>query len=59
MADEERKDIGERLARIETLLELNNRDLFSRVKKVEDNQMWLYKLVFGAIVTGSIALIFK
>lgn len=53
------QDIKERLVRIETLLEVNNKDLFNRVKKLEDNQMWLYKLVFGAIVTGAIALLFR
>lgn len=53
------QDIRERLVKIETLLEINNRDLFNRIKKLEDNQTWLYRLVFGAIVTGAIALIFK
>lgn len=61
MQDEKQnvQEIKERLVRIETLLEVNNKDLFNRVKKLEDNQMWLYKLVFGAIVTGAIALIFR
>lgn len=53
------QDIRERLVKIETLLEVNNRDLFNRIKKLEDNQTWLYRLVFSAIVTGVIALIFK
>lgn len=53
------QDIRERLVKIETLLEVNNKDLFNRIKKLEDNQTWLYRLVFGAIVTGAIALVFK
>lgn len=59
MADESTQEIKERLVRIETLLEVNNRDLFNRLKKLEDGQTWLYRLVFGAIVTGAIALLFK
>ena len=51
--------IRERLLKIETLLEVNNKDLFNRIKKLEDNQTWLYRLVFGAIVTGAVALLFK
>ncbi len=53
------QDIRERLVKIETLLEINNKDLFDRIKKLEDSQTWLYRLVFGAIVTGAIALLFK
>ena len=53
------QDIRERLVKIETLLEVNNKDLFNRIKKLEDNQTWLYSLVFGAIVTGAIALLLK
>lgn len=53
------QDIRERLVKIETLLEVNNKDLFNRTKKLEDNQTWLYRLVFGAIVTGAVALLFK
>ncbi len=53
------QDIRERLVKIETLLEVNNKDLFNRIKKLEENQTWLYRLVFGAIVTGAIALLFK
>lgn len=53
------QDIRERLVKIETLLEVNNKDLFNRIKKLEDNQTWLYRLVFGAIVTGAVALLFK
>lgn len=59
MADESTQEIKERLVRIETLLEVNIQDLYDRVKKLEDNQTWLYRLVFGAIVTGIIALFFK
>ena len=53
------QDIRERLVIIETLLEVNNKDLFNRIKKLEDNQTWLYRLVFGAIATGAVALLFK
>lgn len=53
------QDIRERLVKIETLLEVNNKDLFNRIKKLEDSQTWLYRLVFGAIVTGAVALLFK
>ena len=53
------QDIRERLVKIETLLEVNNKDLFNRIKKLEDNQTWLYRIVFGAIVTGAVALLFK
>ena len=53
------QDIRERLVKIETLLEVNNKDLFNRIKKLEDNQTWLYRLVFGDIVTGAVALLFK
>lgn len=53
------QDIREWLVKIETLLEVNNKDLFNRIKKLEDNQTWLYRLVFGAIVTGAVALLFK
>ena len=59
MADEERHTIGERLARIETLLEVNNKDLFNRVKKLEDNQSWIVKSVITAIICGVVALYFK
>lgn len=59
MADESTQEIKERLVRIETLLEVNVKDLYNRVKKLEDNQTWLYRLVFGALVTGAIALFFK
>lgn len=59
MADESTQEIKERLVRIETLLEVNIQDLYDRVKKLEDNQTWLYRLVFGAIVTGIIALFFR
>ena len=34
------QDIRERLVKIETLLEVNNKDLFNRIKKLEDNQTW-------------------
>lgn len=60
--DEEREsvqEIKERLVRIETLLEVNNKDLFNRIKKLEDNQSWLVKAVVGAIIAGIIALYFK
>lgn len=53
------QEIRERLVKIEVLLEVNNKDLFNRVKKLEDTQTWLFRLVFGAIVTGAIALMFK
>ncbi len=53
------QDVRERLVKIETLLEVNNKDLFDRIKKLEDSQTWLYRLAFGAIVTGAIALLFK
>ena len=53
------QDIKERLVRIETLLEVNNRDLFNRIKKLEDNQSWLIKAVAGAIIAGVVALYFK
>jgi hypothetical protein len=59
VAEEERKDIGERLTRIEVLLEANYRDLFNRVKKLEDNQSWLSKTVFAAIIVAIVALYFK
>lgn len=59
MADETTQEIKERLVRIETLLEVNNKDFYNRLKKLEDSQTWLYRLVFGAIVTGAIALLFK
>ena len=61
MADDEKdvQDIKERLVRIETLLEVNNKDLFNRIKKLEDNQSWLVKAVVGAIIAGIIALYFK
>ena len=59
MADDERHNIGERLARIETLLEVNNKDLFNRIKKLEDNQAWLIKSVAVAIIGGVVALYFK
>ena len=45
------QEIRERLVKIEVLLEFNNKDLFNRVKKLEDTQTWLFRLVFGAIVT--------
>lgn len=60
--DDEREsvqEIKERLVRIETLLEVNNKDLFNRIKKLEDNQSWLVKAVVGAIIAGIIALYFK
>ena len=59
MADETTQEIKERLVRIETLLEVNNKDFYNRLKKLEESQTWLYRLVFGAIVTGGIALLFK
>ena len=53
------QEIRERLVKIEVLLEVNNKDLFNRVKKLEDTQTGLFRLVFGDIVTGAIALMFK
>jgi hypothetical protein len=53
------QDIKERLVRIETLLEVNNKDLFNRIKKLEDNQSWLIKSVAVAIIGGIVALYFK
>lgn len=53
------QEIRERLVKIETLLEVNNKDMIDRIKKLEDSQIWLYRLVFGAIVTWAIALFFK
>jgi len=53
------QEIKERLVRIETLLEVNNKDLFNRLKKLEDNQSWLIKTVAAAIIAGVVALYFK
>lgn len=59
MADENTQEIKERLVRIETLLEVNNKDLYNRVKKLEDSQTWLWRTVVGALIGGAIAIIFK
>ncbi len=59
MADENTQEIKERLVRIETLLEVNNKDLYNRVKKLEDSQTWLWRTVVGAFIGGAIAIIFK
>lgn len=63
MEDEKEKetvqDIKERLVRIETLLEVNNKDLFNRIKKLEENQSWVIKALVGAIIAGAVALFFK
>ncbi|MDS0525449.1 hemolysin XhlA family protein [Clostridium sp. SHJSY1] len=61
MADEKEpiQEIRERLVKIETLLEVNNKDLFDRIKKLEDNQSWLIKTLAAAIIGGVIALYFK
>lgn len=61
MAEEKEnvQDIKERLVRIETLLETNNKDLFYRLKKLEDNQSWLIKSFITAIIAGVVALYFK
>lgn len=56
MAEDE---IKQRLVRIETLLEVNNRDLFSRVQKLEENQSWQVRAIVGAIIAGAVALFFK
>ncbi len=59
MADDNIQEIKERLVRIETLLDVNNKDLYNRVKKLEDSQTWLWRTVAGALIAGAIALIFK
>jgi hypothetical protein len=59
MAEEERKEIGERLTRIETLLEINISNLLARVTKLEDNQSWLTKTLFAAIIVAIVALYLK
>ena len=63
MQDEKERDnvqeIKERIIRIEILLEVNNKDLFNRVKKIEENQSWLIKTVAAAIIVGVMAFYFK
>lgn len=59
MADDNIQEIKERLVRIETLLDVNNKDLYNRVKKLEDSQTWLWRTAIGALIAGAIALIFR
>ena len=67
------QDIRERLIKIETLLENYNKNTdlklntFSeklavanhRISNLEDNNKWLWRTTFGAIITSAIAILFK
>lgn len=52
------QDVRERLIRIETLLESSSKDYDIRIKKLEDNQTWLYRLFIGGIITGALGMLF-
>lgn len=51
-------ELKERLVRIETLLEANNKELFNRIKNLESNQNWIIKTVIGTVIVGVINLYF-
>ena len=67
------QDIRERLIKIETLLENYNKNTdlklnsFAeklavanhRIADLEDNNKWLWRTTFGAIITSAIAILFK
>ena len=67
------QDIRERLIKIETLLENYNKNTdlklstFTeklavanhRISDLEDNNKWLWRTAFGAIITSAIAILFK
>ena len=36
---------------------LNNHE--ERLKKIEDNNKWLWRLVIGTLITGAMAILFK
>ncbi|MCM8710552.1 hemolysin XhlA family protein [Clostridium sp. SYSU_GA19001] len=58
------QDLRDRLIKIETLLEqkfvitdIKTKELEERIKKLEENQTWLWRAVVGAVITGAIAFL--
>ncbi|NFS29030.1 hypothetical protein FDF12_03290 [Clostridium botulinum] len=53
------QNILQRLTKIETLLEVDVKNLEARVAKLEGNSTWLWRTIGGAIVGALGVLIFK
>ena len=67
------QSILQRITKIETLLELNNKNLEEkvdsdiknmdiRITKIENNNTWIWRTIFGAIIValiGAITITFK
>ncbi len=57
MADDRIVEIVERLARIETLLQSDIKQLDTRVTKLENTNTWLVRTIGALIVTAVIGLV--
>ncbi|HBJ1652279.1 hemolysin XhlA family protein [Clostridium botulinum] len=53
------QNILQRLTKIETLLEVDVKNLEARVAKLEGNNTWLWRSIGGSIVGALGVLIFK
>ncbi|NFF80395.1 hemolysin XhlA [Clostridium botulinum] len=53
------QSILQRLTKIETLLEVDVKNLETRVSKLEGNSTWLWRSVAGVIIGALGVLIFK
>ena len=59
------QELRDKVIRIEVMLEQqsigydsNYRHLEKRIEKVESNQMWLWRLCVGGLISGAIGLLF-
>ncbi|KFX58372.1 hemolysin XhlA [Clostridium botulinum] len=53
------QNILQRLTKIETLLEVDVKNLEARVSKLEGNNTWIWRSIAGAIMGAIGVLIFK
>lgn len=53
------QEVRERLIKIETMVELQLKDFDSRIRRIEDNQSWLWKSVLGSVIASVLAFYFK
>jgi hypothetical protein len=56
------QSILQRLTKIETLLEVDVKNLADRVTKLENNSTWLWRTIVGALIVaviGAVTITFK